>query len=53
MNECLRCGRELKNPDDLFGWRCAEKIGIPINFKVENEEDLLKLLTTLYLMSTE
>lgn len=49
MNECLRCGRELKNPDDLFGWRCAEKIGIPINFKVENEEDLLKLLTTLYL----
>ena len=49
MNECLRCGRELKNPDDLFGWRCAEKIGIPINFKVEIEEDLLKLLTTLYL----
>ncbi len=28
MSECLRCGRELKDPNALYGWRCAKKVGV-------------------------
>ncbi len=34
MGECLRCGRKLKDPDALYGWRCAQKVGFG------NEEQL-------------
>lgn len=27
MSECLRCGRELKDPNALYSWRCAQKVG--------------------------
>jgi hypothetical protein len=29
MSQCLRCGRELIDPNAKYGWRCAEKVGIP------------------------
>lgn len=42
MSECLRCGRDLKDPNALFGWRCAEKIGVdPNNVLTETEIDRL------------
>ncbi len=24
MSKCLRCGRELKDPNAIYGWRCEE-----------------------------
>jgi hypothetical protein len=29
MSECLRCGRDLIDPNAKYGWRCAEKVGTP------------------------
>ena len=27
-NRCQRCNRELSDPDAVFGWRCAEILGV-------------------------
>lgn len=24
MSECFRCGRDLKDPNAIYGWRCAK-----------------------------
>ncbi len=28
MGVCRRCGRELKDPNAQYGWRCAEILGV-------------------------
>ena len=28
MNRCRRCDRELSDPNAVFGWRCAEILGV-------------------------
>jgi hypothetical protein len=38
MSECLRCGRDLIDPNAKYGWRCAEKVGIPYG----KNSDLIK-----------
>jgi hypothetical protein len=30
-NRCLRCNRELKDPNARYGWRCAEILGVDEN----------------------
>ncbi len=51
MSECLRCGRDLKDPNALFGWRCAEKLGIPTG--AVDQAELLQLLAKIYLDDLE
>lgn len=51
MSECLRCGRDLKDPYALFGWRCAEKLGVPT--RADSETTLLQLLAAMYLEDLE
>ena len=26
-NRCRRCDRPLSNPNDVYGWRCAQIVG--------------------------
>ena len=28
QNRCRRCDRPLSDPNDIYGWRCAEIVGI-------------------------
>ena len=28
MNRCRRCNREISDPNAVFGWRCAEILGV-------------------------
>ncbi|MBQ4145538.1 MAG: hypothetical protein IJD36_02810 [Clostridia bacterium] len=32
QNRCRRCNRPLSDPNDLYGWRCAQIIGLS-NYK--------------------
>ena len=27
-NRCRRCNRKLIDPDAVYGWRCAKKLGV-------------------------
>lgn len=38
MGECLRCGRRLKDPDALYGWRCAQKVGLSNEGQLTDDE---------------
>ena len=28
MNRCQRCNRKISDPNAIFGWRCAENLGV-------------------------
>ena len=28
QNRCRRCDRPLSDPNDIYGWRCAEIVGL-------------------------
>ena len=38
MSKCLRCGRELIDQNAKYGWRCAQKVGVPYG----NSDSVLK-----------
>lgn len=38
MNECLRCGRHLKDPVAMYGWRCAKKLGVSTHGMLADDE---------------
>ena len=29
-NRCRRCNRKLIDPDAVYGWRCAKKLGVSV-----------------------
>ena len=46
-NRCKRCNRPLSNPNDLYGWRCAQIIGLENYQRIAStlDEDALKSYT--------
>ena len=45
QNRCRRCNRPLSNPDDIYGWRCAQIVGLNKYSEIAGklDEDSLKL----------
>ena len=43
-NRCKRCNRPLNNPNDLYGWRCAQIVGLENYQRIAStlDEDALK-----------
>lgn len=37
-NRCRRCDREISDPTAQYGWRCAEKLGVPTNKNIGYNE---------------
>jgi len=46
-NRCRRCNRKLKDQDALFGWRCAEILGISEAMSMVNYETFLKFTESI------
>ncbi len=46
-NRCRRCNRKLKDQDALFGWRCAEILGISEAMSMVDYETFLKFTESI------
>ena len=49
QNRCRRCDRPLKDPNDIYGWRCAEIVGLGGGERVDILDDGELLLYNDYI----
>ena len=46
-NRCARCNRKLKDPNALYGWRCAEILGVSENLNIAGDESFIRFLISI------